>query len=214
MIYIYGLVDPFTDKIRYIGKSVRPKERLTNHCNDRSVTWRTNWIQSVIKMGKRPQLLILQTLKDGDDWQKIETEWIKKGRNNGWKLTNCTDGGDGVHNPPEHVRLKMKKTWIGRHHTEKTKKLIGEKSKGRKHSEQSKLKMKKLMSGRKITWRGKLSKAISKLSDKEICEIKEMISNGISQYTIADIYKVHQGTISNIKRGKCYKHLNKQKNLF
>ena len=26
MIYIYALVDPFTDQIRYIGKSIRPRE--------------------------------------------------------------------------------------------------------------------------------------------------------------------------------------------
>ncbi len=208
MTYIYALVDPFTKEIRYIGKSIRPKARLTNHCNEKSITWRTNWIRSVLEKGERPELCILQSLNDKEDWQKAEMAWIKKGREIGWKLTNCTDGGDGVVNLPGEIKQKMAQTWVGRKHSEKTKKLIGEKSKGRKHSEASKLRMKKLMTGRKITWKDKLQKAISKLSNKEVLEIKQMLKNKVSQYIIADIFGVHQGTISNINTGKMYTHLN------
>jgi len=207
MIYIYALIDPFSKEIRYIGKSIRPKERLTNHCNDHSTTWRTNWIQSVLKKGSRPVLLILESLNNNDDWQASETEWISKGRAKGWRLTNCTDGGDGLHNPPQEVKDKIIKTWIGRKHSERTKKLIGEKSKGRKHTEESKRRMKKLMTGRKITWGDKLSKANSKLTDDQIHEIRKLINEKVSQYVIADMFNVHQGTISNIKNKKCYEYV-------
>lgn len=204
MIYIYGLIDPFTKEIRYIGKSIRPKERLTNHCNDKSTTWRTNWIQSILKKGKRPELIILQSLDDSEDWQKSEIDWIKKSRDMGWRLTNCTDGGDGLVNPPQEVRDKMIKTWTGRKHSEKTKKLIGEKSRGRKHSEEHKAKISKVMKNRDITWGNKISKSVSKLDENQIKEIRALLEEKVSQYVIADMFGVHQGTISNIKRGKCY----------
>ena len=169
MIYIYALVDPFTKQIRYIGKSVRPKERLTNHCNDKSVTWRTNWIQSILAKGKRPELLILQTLDDNEDWQLAESEWIKKAREMNWPLTNCTDGGDGLVNPPEEVRQKIITTWTGRKHSEETKILIGQASKGRKHTEEHKEHMRQIMTGREIAWRDKLSKPKSKPRKQVFC---------------------------------------------
>lgn len=207
MIYIYALIDPFTKEIRYIGKSIRPKDRLTNQCNEHSKTWRSNWIQSVLKRGKRPQISILQSLENNEDWQEAEKEWIKKGKEMGWKLTNGTDGGDGLVNPSEEVRQKIIKTWTGRKHSEETKRLIGEKSKGRKHSEESKKHMSKLMKGRKITWGNKLKIANSKLNDKQIDEIRALLKDKVSQYVIADMFNVHQGTISNIKNKKCYEHI-------
>jgi hypothetical protein len=36
-IYIYGLVDPRTDKIRYVGKSNNPERRLYAHIKDVAV---------------------------------------------------------------------------------------------------------------------------------------------------------------------------------
>jgi len=207
LIYIYALIDPFTKEIRYIGKSIRPKERLTNHCNEKSKTWRTNWIQSVLKKGKRPEISILQSLEDNEDWQKAEIQWIKRGKKLGWRLTNCTDGGDGLVNPPEEVKKKIAKTWIGRKHSEKTKRLIGKKSKGRKHSEKSKEHMRKLMKGRKITWNDKLKIVNCKLNADQIREIRRLLKERVSQYVIADMFEVHQGTISNIKNKKCYQHI-------
>jgi len=209
MIYIYALVDPFTDQIRYIGKSIRPRERLVNHCNDKSKTWRTNWIQSVLARGARPKLCILEELDEGTDWQQSERAWIARGREQGWPLTNCTDGGDGLLNPPEEVREKMRRTWIGRKHRPESLIKIGQASKGRKHTQAHKEKMRILMTGRVFNedWRFKISKSVSKLTDKQIREIRDLLTDGLSQYTIADMYGVHQGTISNINRGKCYTHV-------
>lgn len=55
-----------------------------------------------------------------------------------------------------------------------------------------------------ITWGDKISKAISKLTDDDVREIRKLLDAKVSQYVIADQYSVHQGTISNIKRGRVY----------
>jgi hypothetical protein len=203
-IYIYALVDPFTDKIRYIGKSIQPKQRLANHCNDSSVTYRTNWIQSVIKKGKRPKLKILEKLPDSANWQEKETEWIARGRKLGWPLTNCTSGGDGVNDLPKEIREKMRKVWLGRKHKPESLKKIGEASLGRTHTNDWKEYMSEIMKGREFTeeWRENISQSVRKLSDDDIEEIKILLQSGAMVKDLAKRYGVHRTTISKVKMGK------------
>jgi hypothetical protein len=204
MIYIYSLIDPFTNKIRYIGKSTRPKERLRNHCNEKANSWRNHWIRSVISKGGQPQLSILETLADDADWQSIEIGWIKRGRDAGWPLTNCTDGGDGVTNLCGESKERMLRTWKGRKHKPETLIKLSISSKGRRKTDDAKKAMSVKMKGRKITWTDKISKANKKLNESQIMEVRQLLKDKVSQYTIADMFGVHQGTISNIKRGKFY----------
>ena len=206
MFYIYALVDPSTKQIRYIGKSIRPRERLTNHCNEQSRTWRTNWIRSVLAQGKRPHLLILEELAPDADWKPAERRWIAQGRKMGWPLTNCTDGGDGVSGLPAEIREKMRLTWLGRKHRPESKAKIGAASRKRRHSLLWRKAMSDKMKGRNFTpeWRDRISQAVSKLTDDQIREVRRLLAEHVSQYVIADMFNVHQGTISNIKRGKCY----------
>ena len=56
--YIYGLVDPETTEIRYIGKTIRPKERLQNHMNEVSNCHRSNWLQSLKRKGLKAEMVI------------------------------------------------------------------------------------------------------------------------------------------------------------
>src|ERR1700675_4430931 len=116
MIYIYVLIDPFTNEKRYIGKTIRLRDRLLNQCNEKSDTYRCHWIQSVIAKGLRPIQEILEEMPDGTDWQERERYWIAEARRQGWPLTNCTDGGDGVLNISGESADRMKRTWIGRKH--------------------------------------------------------------------------------------------------
>jgi len=210
MIFIYGLVDPRTSLIRYIGKSVRPEGRLTDHCNDQSVTWRTNWIRDLKSHGLKPELTILHELPDDADWQTSEREWISKGRELGWPLTNCTDGGDGAKGLPPESRQRIIRAWIGRKHKDESLVKIGQASRGRHHTDEHKQHMSDLMRGRDITWIDKISKSLNKLTDEQVIEIRSRLANGENQYRLAEEYGVHQGTISNIKRRKCYTHIPKE----
>ncbi|MDE2095788.1 MAG: helix-turn-helix domain-containing protein [Patescibacteria group bacterium] len=206
-VFIYALVDPFTYLIRYIGKTEQePKKRLWEHCIDKSITYRTNWIRQVISKGKRPLLIILQVLSSEDDWKRAEIRWIKRGRNWGWPLTNCTSGGDGVPNLPPEIKVRIAKVWKGRKHHSETLKKIGDASRGRKHTEEHKEYMRHLMLGRKFTdaWKSKISKAVRKLTVEQVREIRNMLKEKFPQRTIAERFQVSPGTIHNINQGITY----------
>jgi len=206
MITIYALIDPFTHEIRYIGKSIRPSQRLREHCIDKSNTHRARWIRKVIEDGKEPGIVILETMTDSACWQGAEIGWIAYGRELGWPLTNSTTGGDGVVNLCEESKERIRKAWIGRKHSPVSITRIGNASRGRVKTDAMKQVMRDKMKGRVFTeeWLKKIAHSLNKLTDDQVREIRKMLSDNVSQYVIADMYGVHQGTISNIKRGISY----------
>ena len=111
--FIYGLCDPDTNEVRYIGKSNSPKKRILDHiysCND-SITHKNNWIKSLLKDGKKPILKVIDEVPI-IDWQMWETYYIKKYRDAGHNLTNHSDGGNGTtqhdYNTIEKMKLRHK----------------------------------------------------------------------------------------------------------
>lgn len=140
-------------------------------------------------------------------WEEIEIGWIRTGRAMGFKLTNGTDGGDGVKNITPAVREKMSAWQRGRKLTDEHKRKVGLKSVGRVHSPEWKENMRNAMKGRKILWADKVGKSNQKLTDDQVREIRKLLDQDVSQYALADQFHVHQGTISNIKRGVSYGHV-------
>jgi hypothetical protein len=94
--YIYGLKCPLSGKIRYIGKSNKPKNRLPAHLAMSKADvnkHKKHWIRKVLSLGKKPKLVIIEKVRY-EDWQEAERKWIKIGREENWGLTNIADGGD------------------------------------------------------------------------------------------------------------------------
>ena len=202
VIYIYGLIDPNTAEVRYIGKSIRPKERLTNHMNDVSNCHRSHWLQSLKSKGLKPEMVILEEMDGESDWQSSERKWIQYGRDANWPLTNNTDGGDGVCGLPLETRKKMALTWTGRKHKPETIIKLCAARKLRTTSEETKNKMSAAQKGRKIEWKDKIGIANMKITDADQVVIRQRVSRGDKVIDIAKDYGVHRGTITKVKMGK------------
>lgn len=92
--FIYSLVDPITNQIRYVGKTVNLEQRLYNHINHaKTMKYKRHvyyWINSLLKQGKLPIMNVLEECKT--DWQEREQYWIEQHKEN---LCNHTLGGEG-----------------------------------------------------------------------------------------------------------------------
>lgn len=206
--YIYGLHDPRTGELRYIGKSIRPLERLGNHICERTNTHRGHWINELNRLKLRPVLIIIDAVPANSDWQKIERLYIAAAREDGQRLTNTGPGGEGVRILPDESRAKMRTTWLGRKHTMKTRAMMSANRRGRSHhTDQWRQDMSIRFRGREFTpeWRQKIRKSNQKLTNDQVRDIRYRLSIGESQYATADLFGIHQGSVSNIFRGKTYK---------
>lgn len=201
-VYIYGLVDPESGLIRYIGKSIRPAERLQNHMNEISNCHRSHWLQSLKARGLRADMAILERIDGAYPWQHSERFWIAYGRANGWPLTNNTDGGDGVPGLSGPSKERMASTWIGRKHKpESIQKMVATKKATYRCSVETRKRMSEAHTGRDITWGDKLSIALRKLTEEQVEEIKRRFAAGERTTDLAKEYGVHRTTISKIKMG-------------
>lgn len=124
VIYIYGLVDPITTELRYVGKSINPINRLKKHISERNIhdSYKDRWVRKLNDKKLKPELFIIDEVDEGE-WVFWERHYIGYFKTIGCRLTNGTNGGD---EPPS--------------------------TKGRKHKEESKMKMSKTKSGKPIPW--------------------------------------------------------------
>ena len=133
--YIYGLIDPRTNIIRYVGSTVDIEGRYKAHTrpgNLKSKTHKNHWIKSLLLEELKPIFIVLEKVLF-TDWQEKEMYWIAYfGREN---LTNGSDGGEGS---------------IGLICTDETKEKISKANKGKKRSEEVKADMHERRLGNKF----------------------------------------------------------------
>lgn len=160
MDFIYALVDPRDNQIRYIGKTDNPERRLAMHMRDKDICHRTNWLKGLIAVGSKPAMTIIEEVAEGQSWEDRERHWIAHYRSLGCKLTNMTDGGE---QGPDCTGKKLPKSEQWRKNitamlTERNKspkmreisRQSGLKNKGRKKSQETIEKHRQWMTGRKI----------------------------------------------------------------
>lgn len=130
-VYIYDLSDPRTGYVRYVGKSVRPKERLATHIREArsgSKIHSRRWIAGLLAEGLVPILSILEEVDDASA-NEAEMFWIASFKLAGFDLTNKTFGGDGQpsgYKPSKEAIEKLKASITGSKRTEEQKKRIRE----------------------------------------------------------------------------------------
>ena len=113
MIHIYALIDPRDKQVRYVGKTIHLRLRFQRHLSPSSKCIHcSTWIQSLLSIGLKPELITLELLEPDSEWEVCERKWITHFRQNGVDLTNLTEGGEGggtlgrlgKKNSPEHIR--------------------------------------------------------------------------------------------------------------
>ncbi|MGH8525523.1 MAG: NUMOD3 domain-containing DNA-binding protein, partial [Gammaproteobacteria bacterium] len=148
---IYGLVDPRTKDIRYVGKTVgKLGARLSGHLLDKEVNHRTRWVRILLNEGLRPEIITLEIVPPSQDWIQVEQRWIRYYRDGGARLTNTTNGGEGF--PGRKLTpLDKEKLTEARNKSERFKVHLAQFSRywqGRQMSEESKRKRSAAMKGR------------------------------------------------------------------
>lgn len=96
---IYGLVDPLSGELRYVGLSSSGLRRPKFHAQharrgDRGYCY--NWIRSLQELGLSYEIVVLEETSSSVDLNTLERWWIAFARAWGCALTNLTDGGCGT----------------------------------------------------------------------------------------------------------------------
>lgn len=110
VVYIYALIDPNTQEIRYIGRSLNPLLRLNKHLyNAKNIKKNSThcycWIKGLLDNDQIPILQILEEVTE-ENWGEKEQYWINQFTN----LTNMIDGGKFCPMLIPEVIEKMKET--------------------------------------------------------------------------------------------------------
>lgn len=170
---IYGLADPRTGHLRYVGKTVRSlKERLAGHTEVRHRKFHNaRWVNSLWNKGLRPEIFLIEEVSGtGSDEERF---YIAYFRSVGCDLTNATEGGEGW-SPSAEIREKLRAAATGRTKSDATKQKLRDANLGKRMSRESvertrakligrsfspetREKMRKAAANRDPAWRKRLS---------------------------------------------------------
>ncbi len=118
----YVLRDPRDNTIKYVGRTVDPKNRLRNHIyeakkNNRNK--RERWIMSLLRKNLKPKMSVIYTLECSLD-EAISTEkmLVTKLKARGFKLKNSPDSylGAVLHGTPVYQYDRKTQKLIGTFH--------------------------------------------------------------------------------------------------
>lgn len=103
-MFVYGLIDPRTDCLRYVGKTTSIAKRYSRHCNPRRSdrSHRGCWLRGLRDLGLRPSIVVLEEVNDADG-SLVERFWIASLRASGADLVNACDGGEGGATRTGHI---------------------------------------------------------------------------------------------------------------
>lgn len=100
-MYIYALLDPRTEEVRYVGKTTNPRRRFFEHLRKPANEHLARWLNALNQLGLVPNLEILDEVGD-ETWAERERFWISRFVN----LVNINPGGIAtpIHSPSPEER--------------------------------------------------------------------------------------------------------------
>lgn len=86
-VYIYALIDPRNETVRYIGQTCDPLSRLSAHKSNKGNRQKMQWVQELRTQGYSPKMKILEKTTRAEGRER-ELYWIYKHALEGAQLTN------------------------------------------------------------------------------------------------------------------------------
>lgn len=88
---IYGLVDPRDARIRYVGCTINPRDRVGCHVSSSKyeTSPKAGWVRELVALDLRPIFVTLQIAREPWEASEAERKWIAKLPG----LTNRARGG-------------------------------------------------------------------------------------------------------------------------
>lgn len=123
---IYGLHDPETGELRYIGQTVATiVQRLRTHLTPSQLkrhSYLARWLLGLVKRGLSPTWSQLATARDQAELDRLEIDFIARARADGVRLVNLSEGGGGRFGyvPSAEEREKIRKSNLGKPHPKHT----------------------------------------------------------------------------------------------
>lgn len=100
---VYGLIDPRTNELRYIGRSKSGLQRPKQHTTiaklyrldrkSRHFTYCQAWLQVLVLEGFQPEILVIEVCNNAQELDDAEIFYIAYYRSIGCRLTNIQKGG-------------------------------------------------------------------------------------------------------------------------
>ena len=117
-VFIYGLIDPRNDCLRYIGKADVVATRVRQHIARarHEVSHKSSWIRGVLSSGFCPRVVVLAQIARFH-WKDYEKLLIQSALQKGFNLTNSKPGGEG---DPELSRESIERGNVKRRLTAST----------------------------------------------------------------------------------------------
>jgi len=183
--FIYGLFDPRTYELRYIGKADNPKGRLREHIKRAKsakarLTYTCYWIRELLSENLKPSIEILEEVPL-DSWQQAEIEWIAECKKFGVRLTNLTAGGDsgfGFNLTPEQEQKRLDgiAAQKGVKRTDEQRQRMRESHLGKGLSEETKRKLSEAHKG-KNTWSKGIKMSASAVEKMRLARVGKVMSD-------------------------------------
>lgn len=145
-LVVYGLTDPRSGEIRYVGKSMNGTARVREHGQprhlEREKTHKAHWIRGLIHLGLTYGHVILEECQSATLLIEAERRWITHGRAAGWNLTNLTDGGDGTSGRvlSQESRDRISEKLMGHHVSDAVRQSVAAARRGSKDSAETRAK--------------------------------------------------------------------------
>jgi len=210
LLYVYGLLEPETKIIRYVGQTNKPQKRLNDHISEAKTNLKfnrkNNWIRSLLKENKKPEIMILEEVETIDLCNKAEVFHIAQMLDCGFDLTNATSGGDGFYTRSKESIQRFADSRRGKKFSEETKQKMKLSAKSRMTPEEIE-RLRSISNGNPPHFYGE-QVSTSKLKEEDVVYIRRQLNSGSRGIDICNQFpNISKSAIYSAAMGKNWQHV-------